>query len=69
MATQEDLDLLDAAIDSGAQVVRYSDGRQVVYRSLDDMLRTRDRLARRLAGAGAEKPIRLVRIYHDKGLL
>lgn len=35
--TQTDIDALKAAIATGALKVRYADGREVVYRSLEDM--------------------------------
>jgi hypothetical protein len=37
---QSDIDTLNAAIASGALKVRYADGREVTYRSLDEMLKT-----------------------------
>jgi len=41
MATQAELDKLNAAINQGVQTVQYSD-RRVTYRSLDEMMRIRD---------------------------
>lgn len=43
--TQTDLDAIRAAIASGAMEVAYADGSRVKYRSLDEMLRTRDMIA------------------------
>lgn len=39
--TQDDLGKIDTAIASGVRRVKYSDGSEVEYASLDDMLRTR----------------------------
>jgi hypothetical protein len=36
---QADIDTLKAAIATGASQVRYADGRQVTYRTLDEMLK------------------------------
>ena len=41
MFTQDQLDTLNAAIAQGALIVEYAD-KKVQYRSLDDMIRTRD---------------------------
>lgn len=40
--TAADLTAIDDAIKSGALSVRYQDGRQITYRSTDDLIRTRD---------------------------
>ena len=40
--TAADLIAIDDAIKSGALSVRYQDGRQITYRSTDDLIRTRD---------------------------
>ncbi len=37
--TQSDIDALKSAIATGAREVRYADGRLVVYRTLDEMMR------------------------------
>jgi hypothetical protein len=47
--TEQDIALLDAAIArsarSGVQTIEHVDGRRVEYRSLDELLRARERLA------------------------
>lgn len=43
--TQTDLDALDRAIASGELSIRDSDGRQVTYRSTDELLKARDKVA------------------------
>jgi hypothetical protein len=57
--TQSDLDRINAAIASGTTEVRYADGSTVKYRSLDDMMRTRDMIAAEVtppAGRTARNP-------------
>lgn len=52
--TQTDLDAVDAAIlaivTSGAQTVRYSDGREVTYYSLQELLKARDLIKQAVDG-------------------
>lgn len=48
MASQSDLDTLEAAIFSGTKRVEYSNGNKVEYQSLSDMLRARDLLKKEL---------------------
>jgi hypothetical protein len=50
--TQQQLDTLDAAIAQGALTVKYGD-KEVTYRSLNDMIRTRNMMAQAL---GIQKP-------------
>jgi len=67
MATfsQVDLDRLERAIASGALTVRYDDGRQVTYRSLEELFQARN-LVRRCLGLDAG-PTRKV-AAHSKGV-
>jgi hypothetical protein len=51
-----DLTALDAAIASGVQEVRFSDGRQVRYASMADLLRARSLVAAE-ANANAAAPV------------
>ena len=48
--TAADLTTLDAAIASGAAEVRFSDGRQVKYQTMDAMLRARSMIAAQVSG-------------------
>jgi len=61
--TQENLDILNEAIAQGVSTVMYGN-KSVTYRSLDDMLRLRDRMMVELGKAKTP-----VRIYpkHSKG--
>lgn len=56
--TQTDLDTIDAAIlalvTSGAQTVRFSDGREVTYYSLDELLKARDLVKQTVDGQGGK---------------
>ena len=47
--TAADLTAIDDAIKSGALSVRYQDGRQITYRSTDDLIRTRDMINNEVA--------------------
>jgi len=52
--TQTDVDAIDAAIleivKSGTQTVKFSDGREVVYYSLSELLKARDTVKGGVAG-------------------
>lgn len=50
---QSDLDRLDAAILSGTKSVRYADGREVTYHSLDEMRRLRIDIKTELSAAAS----------------
>lgn len=50
--TQKDLDAVEAAIASGELSVK-SDGREVTYRSMADLMTARDTIRRGLRDAGA----------------
>jgi len=63
--TATDLDEIEKAIKTGTLRVKYSD-REVQYRSLDEMLKIRDLIAKEVAEAGS-KPLRKLAQY-SKGL-
>ena len=63
--TQENLDDLKAAIAEGVTSVAYRD-RTVVYRSLDEMLRTKDLIESELSSSSAATE-RVQRVSFDKG--
>ena len=48
--SQDDITTLKQAISTGAQRVRYADGREVWYRNLDDMLATLQIMSGEVAG-------------------
>lgn len=47
--TQDDLAAVKSAIASGAERVRYSDGREVTYRSISDLMRAKALIEAELA--------------------
>jgi hypothetical protein len=47
--TSADLAAIDAAIASGAMEIRFSDGRSVQYRSIDELMRARALIAGEVA--------------------
>lgn len=63
--TQTQLDTLTAAIAEGVLKVKYED-REVVYRSLDDMLALKRRIETEL-GVGTKPPLRSYAVF-KKGL-
>lgn len=64
--SQADLDRIKRAIASGAMVVRYDDGRQVTYRSMEELTQARAAIEREL-GILPAGPIRKV-AAHSKGV-
>lgn len=52
--SQTDLDRLDAAIATGVLVMKYADGSQITYRSLDELLAARGRVAAALTAASSQ---------------
>lgn len=66
--SQSDIDTLNQAIAIGERLVRKADGTTVEYRSVGDLIRARDDLARQkaaedAAAAGTRRP-RITRLYH-----
>jgi hypothetical protein len=57
---QTDLDAIRAAIGSGVLRVRYADGREVMYQSLDDLLKAERRI---MDGLASPAPGRSRRSY------
>lgn len=51
---QTDLDRLDAAIASGVLVVKYADGSQATYRSLDELRQARGIVAASLSASATQ---------------
>jgi len=62
--SQADLDRIRRAIASGALIVRYDDGRQVTYRSMEELLQARAVIEAELSPGG---PLRKV-MAHSKGV-
>ncbi len=49
--SEEDIAIIERAIVSGEQRVRFSDGREVEYRSISDLLKALDRVTPAVDGA------------------
>jgi hypothetical protein len=56
--TSADLTAIETAIASGVLRVRFSDGREVQYQSLDDLLKAREFIKNDLTQAGGAVPTR-----------
>ncbi len=52
---QTDLEAIQAAIGSGVLRVRYADGREVTYQSLDDLMKAEKRILGSLAGTSGRR--------------
>ena len=52
--SQTDLDRLDAAIATGVLVMKYADGSQVTYRSLDELITARGRVAASISASASQ---------------
>jgi hypothetical protein len=65
--TQTEIDALKAAIAQGALRVRFGD-REVMYRSLAEMLQTLSMMQAEVAGATGQRRTRQVRFVTGKGL-
>ena len=55
-----DIDTIKAAIATGAKKVRYRDGREVEYRTMDEMLTALTRMEAELGLSKARRPIMLM---------
>ena len=60
--TAADLTAIDDAIKSGALSVRYQDGRQITYRSTDELIRTRDLMNSEIATDAGSRRRRTFRL-------
>lgn len=61
--TSQQLADLRSAMAEGVLKVKFSDGRELTYRSLDEMLQTERLMAAEVEGSGQYKPAR--RIYQS----
>lgn len=67
MATQADLDRLDAMIASGVLSTFY-DGKKIEYRSMDELMRARAHIVGQLQAASATAASRNLTPAFDKGV-
>lgn len=65
---QADLDALEAALKSPERRVRFTDGREVEYRSIAEMQQARELIIGVLTNASPTQPIRHTRFFSTKGL-
>lgn len=63
--TAADLTAIDDAIKSGALSVRYQDGRQITYRSTDELIRTRDLMNSEIATDAGTRRRRTFRLQQS----
>lgn len=54
--TQTDLDAINSALATGELSVRSSDGKQVTYRSVDELIKAKGVVEAELASASASRP-------------
>jgi len=66
--TQADLDAIKAHIATGELSVTFDDGRQVVYRSMNDLLRAKRVIEDELAQASDLRRPRVFRVNVRKGI-
>lgn len=66
--TQSDLDNLDKAIAKGYLTVRHSDGKQITYRTVDEMVKARDLIKKELAKSDGKRRRRAFVARTTKGL-
>jgi hypothetical protein len=65
--TQTDLDRVNAAIASGAVHVQYADGRNVTYRSIEELKTAKAEIQAALGLPSGQPRTRQVRLYSGKG--
>ena len=65
--TSNDLATLDTAIASDARRVRFSDGREVEYRSVDELKNARALVLTELSNQAGCGPLRMVHVVTDSG--
>jgi hypothetical protein len=64
--TSSDLATVDAAIASGAKVVRFQD-RTIEYQSISDLMKARTEINNYLMSLTTPPPTRQIRIFTEKG--
>jgi hypothetical protein len=62
---QPELDAIQAAIGSGVLRVRYADGREVMYQSLDDLLKAERRILDAIAPTSGRRGRRSYPAYRN----
>lgn len=64
--TSTDLSTIDAAIASGAKMVRFQD-RTIEYQSIADLMKARTEINNYLMSQSSPPPTRQIRVFTDKG--
>lgn len=62
--TAADLSAIETAIATGALRVRYADGREVTYQSVEDLIRVRGLIQSDIAASAATASRRMTRVVH-----
>jgi len=66
--TQTDLDTLDAAYKTGAEMVRLADGRTHQLRSIEEYRELRGMMVAEIGQAAGQTSSRLLRVGHASGI-
>lgn len=64
--TADDLTVIERAIASGERRVRFADGREVEYHSMQDLMAARADIALSIAGQSTRPAVRRIRVYTSK---
>jgi len=65
--TQDDLDSIREAIATGEKSVTFADGKSVTYRSIEELMKAEQIIARHLQASEGNRPKRAFRINVSKG--
>jgi hypothetical protein len=65
--TSDDLTTIERAIASGTRLVRFSDGREIQYHSMQDLMAARADIALAVTTQSNKPAVRQIRIYTNKG--
>ena len=67
--TQDDLDSIREAIATGEKSVRFADGKSVTYRSLNELMKAEQLIAKTFQADTGTRPRRAFRMNVNKGVL
>lgn len=63
----DDLATIEAAITSGATLVRFGDGREVRYNTTGELIAAREAILQSIAAGSAVQPSRMTRVIYSDG--
>lgn len=66
--TQDDLTSIREAIATGEKSVTFADGKSVVYRSMDELVKAEQLISKYLEAAAGRRPRRAFRMNVSKGV-